>query len=291
MRARALQNSQSRPANETTPVEQTDTFARGSVGALASGGEEGVHDERAVERQQLLAKLSHELRTPLNAIIGFSKLLHAGKAGPLSTTQAEYVGDVLSSSHHLLKLINEVLELAKLEVGGAALKPELLDPARIADEVSGALGNLAVAKQQRIVLDADSELGELLLDRDAFKQVLLHFLSNAIRFTPEEGTIRLRLRVDGPDHFRLEVEDSGPGIAAEDLGRLFMPFQKLDGRKRHAGSGLGLAIAKRLVEAQGGTVAVESALERGSIFSARLPRRAPNVRESHDTPKHPGKSA
>jgi signal transduction histidine kinase len=227
----------------------------------------------AADRREWLAKLSHELRTPLNAIIGFTKLLHAGKAGPLSVTQSEYVSDVLASSHHLLKLIDDALDFSKLEVAGIPFEFAPLDPTKLVREVCDAVAAVMIAKQQRLVLDLDATLGALWLDACSFKRVLLHYLSNAIRVTPDEGRIRLTLRLDGAEHFRIEIEDAGPGIEPAALERLFVAFEKLDVRGRHAGTGLGLAIVKRLVEAQGGSVAVASTLGRGSVFSARFPRR------------------
>ncbi len=285
MRARALRPPHSKAgANETGDPSPPDEGASAPGRSAESGehevGERAAADDDAAipeavaaERREWLGKLSHELRTPLNAIIGFTQLLRGGKAGPLSATQTEYVSDVLASSHHLLKLINDALDFAKLEVAGIPFEFAPVDPTTSVREVCDALTDLVLAKQQRLVLDLDATLGTLWLDARAFKRVLLHYLSNAIRFTPDEGRIRLTLAPDGAGYFRVEIEDSGPGIKPEDLDRLFVAFETLDTRKRHAGSGLGLAIVKRLVEAQGGSVGVASTLGRGSVFSARFPHR------------------
>jgi signal transduction histidine kinase len=284
MRARGLRPPHSEAAaNETggstPPDERTNAPARTSasgehdVQEAATADDPAIPETIAADRREWLGKLSHELRTPLNAIIGFTKLLHAGKAGPLSLTQSEYVSDVLASSHHLLKLINDALDFAKLEVAGIPFEFAAVDPTLSVREVCDAVADLMLAKQQRLVLDLDATLGALWLDAHSFERVLLHYLSNAIRFTPHEGRIRITLGPDGAGHFRVEIEDSGPGIKPDDLDRLFVAFETLDTRKRHAGSGLGLALVKRLVEVQGGSVAVASTLGRGSVFSARFPRR------------------
>jgi signal transduction histidine kinase len=180
---------------------------------------------------------------------------------------------VLHSSNHLLKLINDVLELARFELGDFSCEPAAVDAARVASEVCDALATLAVSKQQRIRIEPD-DLGELWVDPRLLKQLVYQFLSNAIRFTPDEGMITLRLRRDGADHFCLEVEDTGAGIKPEDLDRLFQPFQKLEGRTHRGGSGLGLALAKRVAETLNGSVSVTSVVGKGSVFSARLPRRS-----------------
>lgn len=285
MRATALRPPHSEAAandagDSASSDERDNAPARGSTSgehdaaAPAATEAPALPEAAALDRREWLGKLSHELRTPLNAIIGFTKLLHSGKAGPLSVTQSEYVSDVLASSHHLLRLVNDALDFAKLEVAGLPFEFAPIDPTQSVREVCDALAELMLAKQQRLVLDLDATLGSLWLDAHSFKRVLLHYLSNAIRFTPEEGRIRLTLSPDGSQHFRIEIEDAGPGIKPEDLERLFVAFEKLDSRKRHAGSGLGLALVKRLVEAQGGSVAVTSTLGRGSVFSARFPRRS-----------------
>ena len=275
MRVRAFRKSQSTSTSKATRIEARESpRAPKTPGDLAERRRPERPRARAVDpkRRELLAKIGHELRTPLNAVIGFTKLLHTGKAGPLSATQAEYVGDVLHSSNHLLKLMNDVLELAKFELGEISSEPAAVDAARVASEVCDALAKLAVSKQQRIRIEPD-ELGELWVDPRLLKQLIYQFLSNAIRFMPEEGTITLRLRADGARHFCIEIEDTGGGIEPADLDRLFQPFQKLEGRTRHGGSGLGLALAKRLAETLNGSVSVTSVVGKGSLFSARLPRR------------------
>ncbi len=221
-----------------------------------------------------LANMSHELRTPLNAIIGFSELMHDGKAGPVSVDHKEYLGDILTSSRHLLQLINDVLDLAKVEAGKIELLPESIDLGRVVQEVCDVLRALAAEKSIHIVTDVDPNLSEIVTDPVKFKQILYNFLSNALKFSREAGRIHVRVTREGPQEFRIEVEDTGIGIRPEDIGRLFVEFQQLDesAAKKYPGTGLGLALTKRIVESQGGRVGVRSTPERGSTFFAILPR-------------------
>jgi protein-histidine pros-kinase len=226
-------------------------------------------------KSEFLANMSHELRTPLNAIIGFSKLLHGGKAGALTPTQIEYLGDIVNSSNHLLQLINDVLDLAKIESGRTEVRVELVELRRLAGEVRDILRGLVAEKRIRLAIDVSSDLTTVEVDPRLLKQVLYNYLSNAIKFTPEAGQVAMRITPEGGDCFRVEVEDTGIGIRTEDLGRLFVEFQQLDSSssKRYSGTGLGLALSKRIVEVQGGSVGVESKLGAGSRFWALLPRK------------------
>jgi PAS domain S-box-containing protein len=228
-------------------------------------------------KSEFLANMSHELRTPLNGIIGFAELLHDGRAGPVAADQKEYLGDILSSGQHLLQLINDVLDLSKVEAGRLEFRPELVDLPRLVGEVLGVLRTAIASRAIRVESHIDPGLTDVVLDASRFKQVLYNYLSNAIKFTPEGGRIVVRsLPEPGTSAFRLEVEDTGPGIAPQDIGRLFVEFQQLDAGapKGHGGTGLGLALTKRLVEAQGGAVGVTSTAGQGSVFYAVLPRHA-----------------
>ena len=227
-------------------------------------------------KSEFLANMSHELRTPLNGIIGFAELMHDGKVGPVSHDQKEYLGDILTSSRHLLQLINDVLDLAKVESGKMEFRPELVDLDRVVGEVRDILRTLASQKRIRITTEIDAGLTGITADPGKLKQVLYNYLSNALKFSPDEGSVTVRVVPEGHEEFRLEVEDSGIGIKPEDLGRLFVEFQQLDAStaKKHAGTGLGLALTKRLVETQGGQVGVRSTPGVGSVFFAVLPRSA-----------------
>ena len=227
-------------------------------------------------KSEFLANMSHELRTPLNAIIGFAELLHDGQVPPDSPTHKEFLGDILTSGRHLLQLINDILDLAKVEAGKLEFRPERVEVPKLVGEVVAILRASAAHKQIRIETEVDPGVAMLTIDPARLKQVAYNYLSNALKFTPSGGSVTLRIKPDDGDLFRLEVEDTGIGIAASDLGRLFVEFQQLEAgaAKRHQGTGLGLALTRRLVEAQGGSVGVKSEVGVGSTFHACLPRHA-----------------
>ena len=179
-------------------------------------------------KSEFLANMSHELRTPLNAIIGFTELMYDGKVGPVSDRHREYLGDVLTSSRHLLQIINDILDLAKVEAGKIEFRPEDVDVVQLVDEVRDVLLPLAAAKLLHIAVEVDPALPTVVADPARLKQVLYNYLSNAIKFTPEGGRVTIRVAPEDTHSFRLEVEDSGIGIQPQDLERLFVEFQQLD---------------------------------------------------------------
>jgi PAS domain S-box-containing protein len=225
-------------------------------------------------KSEFLANMSHELRTPLNAIIGFAELLHDGQVDPESPQHKEFLGDILTSGRHLLQLINDVLDLAKVEAGKLDFRPETVELGKLLAEVVAITRTTSANKRINMKTEIDPSVGAVVLDPSRFKQVAYNYVSNALKFTPENGSVTIRILPEGPEAFRLEVEDTGIGIEQADLGRLFVEFQQLDGgaSKRHQGTGLGLALTRRLVEAQGGTVGVRSTPGKGSVFYASLPR-------------------
>jgi PAS domain S-box-containing protein len=226
-------------------------------------------------KSEFLANMSHELRTPLNGIIGFSEMMHDEKLGPVSPQHKEYLGDILTSAKHLLRLINDVLDLAKVEAGKMEFQPEPLQLDTVVKETCEIVRTMAVKKRLKIEIVIDPEIRSVVLDPGKLKQVLYNYLSNAIKFTPDGGRITVRAAPEGVAAFRLEVEDTGIGIKAEDMRKLFGEFQQLDATlaKKYQGTGLGLALTKKLVEAQGGKVGADSTLGKGSTFFAILPRR------------------
>jgi protein-histidine pros-kinase len=265
------------------PVEISLSPLDTEEGVLVSAAIRDITERKAQYRRiqqanrlksEFLANMSHELRTPLNAIIGFSELMHDGKAGAINADQKEYLGDILVSSRHLLQLINDVLDLSKVEAGKIDLRPEPVNIRRLTSEVRDILRSFAAAKRIAVDLEVSPDLGEIVADAAKLKQILYNYLSNALKFTPEGGTVVLRALPRGSERFRIEVRDSGIGIRPEDLGRLFVEFQQLDAgaAKKYPGTGLGLALTKRIVEAQGGQVGVESPPGGGSTFFAVLPR-------------------
>jgi PAS domain S-box-containing protein len=223
---------------------------------------------------EFVANMSHELRTPLNSIIGFAELIADERLGPVGGRYPEFARTMLNSAQHLLRLINDILDLAKVESGKIELQPHHVVVRDLVNDVTTIIKGIAKQRNIRITIDVDPTVDVLHLDPIRLKQVLYNYLSNAIKFSREGGTVVLRVVPDGPDHFRIEVQDFGIGIRPEDFNRLFVEFQQLDSTtaKEFQGTGLGLALTKRIVEAQGGTVGVDSVPGSGSTFTATLPR-------------------
>jgi PAS domain S-box-containing protein len=225
-------------------------------------------------KSEFLANMSHELRTPLNGIIGFAEIMHDGRVGPVSDQHKEYLGDILTSARHLLQLINDVLDLSKVEAGKMEFNPQALNLQLVVEEVREIVRTLAASKRIEMRSEIDPALSAIDADPRSVKQILYNYLSNALKFTPEGGRVTIRGKAEDADHFRLEVEDNGIGINTDDRDRLFVEFQQLDSSagKKYSGTGLGLALTKKIVEAQGGRVGVNSTPGKGSIFYAVLPR-------------------
>ena len=223
-------------------------------------------------KSEFLATMSHELRTPLNAILGFAELLHDGHIPPDAPEHREYLGDILTSGRHLAELINDVLDLSKVEAGKLEFVPQRIEVQDIVREVSAIIRPAVDEKRLRLDNMIEPNL-QVILDPVRLRQVLYNFVSNAVKFAPEGGWVRITARGQDGTRFRLEVEDSGPGISPGDRDRLFSEFVKL-GTTQAKGTGLALALAKKLVEAQGGSVGVKEATGGGTIFFAVLPRRA-----------------
>jgi PAS domain S-box-containing protein len=226
-------------------------------------------------KSDFLANMSHELRTPLNSIIGFSEILQDGKGGPITETQKEFLGDVLASAHHLLQLINDILDLAKIEAGKTVFQIGALDLPELLRRSSNALRPQADKRGLRLRLEA-AEVPGAQGDTDRLRQVLQNFLSNAIKFSKEHGQVTLRCLDQGAS-YRLEVEDHGIGINEEDQARLFSDFVQLDAGtdKKYQGTGLGLSLCKKIVEQMGGSVGLRSHPGQGSLFYAELPKQPP----------------
>jgi len=220
--------------------------------------------------------MSHELRTPLNGIIGFAEFLSDEKPGPLNPKQKEYLGDILDSGRHLLHLINDLLDLVKVQAGKMEFRPGVLALEAAIGEACAVVQPMAAAKSLRIERNLAAGPSSVTIDPQRFRQVLLNLLSNAVKFTNKGGEIRIETRVTDEAYFELEVRDSGVGIREEDLSRLFVEFAQLDkaGAQRMDGTGLGLALTKRLVELQGGTISVRSRTGEGTTFIVSLPRTA-----------------
>jgi PAS domain S-box-containing protein len=225
-------------------------------------------------KSEFVANMSHELRTPLNSIVGFAELIADARFGPLPEKYRNFAQLLHASSTHLLQLINDILDLAKVESGKIDFEGESVRLSDVVLEATTIITGLAVKRKIQLIVDVDPALGIVHLDPMRLKQVLYNYLSNAIKFTPEGGRVALRVRPEKDERFRIEVEDNGIGIKPEDQHRLFIEFQQLDAStaKKFPGSGLGLALTKRLVEAQGGTVGVRSEFGSGSTFFVTLPQ-------------------
>jgi signal transduction histidine kinase len=230
--------------------------------------------EASERKSQFLASMSHELRTPLNAIIGLTEMM-ATNAARFGTEKAlEPLRRVNAAGTHLLSLINEILDLSKIEAGELELNPEPINLARLIDEVIGTAGQLAEKNKNRLVVEAQENLGRLTADSMRLKQILLNLLSNACKFT-KEGEVALRVRkvADGREWVELAVADSGIGMTAEQQAKLFQDFTQADSltARRYGGTGLGLAITRKLARMMGGDVTVTSEPGKGSVFTVRLP--------------------
>jgi PAS domain S-box-containing protein len=223
-------------------------------------------------KSKFLAGMSHELRTPLNAIIGFSELLEQELFGPLTDRQKKYVQNVLLSGGHLLTLVNDILDLSKVEAGRMELAREWTALAAVVDAVSRVIKPLADKAGVQVSLSLPANLPDLYIDAVRIKQVLYNLLSNAIKFTPPGGSVELGAEVQGTD-LSVSCRDTGIGIRAEDMPRLFREFEQLEhaSGEKPEGTGLGLALTKRLVELHGGGIDVASEIGKGSTFTFTLP--------------------
>jgi len=246
-----------RDVTETSRTEQTLQAARLAAEAANQS------------KSEFLSRMSHELRTPLNAVIGFAQLLELDDLPP---EQSESVGQILKGGRHLLDLIDEVLDISRIETGRLNLSPEPVVVADVFTAVVELVRPLASAANVHFV-DARAADGlHVLADRQRLTQILLNLLSNAVKFNRPGGTFRLACEPAGPGCLRMDVSDTGPGIRAEDLRRLFAPFERLDAEQRGVeGTGIGLALSRRLAEAMGGSLDVTSVVGRGSTFSLVLP--------------------
>jgi PAS domain S-box-containing protein len=224
-------------------------------------------------KSEFLANMSHELRTPLNGIIGFTEFLIDEKPGPLRLKQKEYLGDVLNSARHLLQLINDVLDLAKVEAGKMELHPETFPVRKAVEEVAAVIKGIVHKKHIAVGIEVSDGLDAVTLDQHKFKQVLYNLLSNAVKFTDEGGQVNIYARRLDPHRLEVQVRDTGIGIKAEDINRLFAEFEQLDSgtARRFEGTGLGLALTKKIVEFQGGHIGVQSEPGKGSVFTVVLP--------------------
>src|SRR4029453_680756 len=278
---KALEPGRGRRPSENSR-SRVDIPNRDELGALAANlnrmnGELGrlYRELEAASRpkSEFLANMSPELRTPLNAIIGFSEVLDDRMFGELNEKQAEYIRVILNSGRHLLSLINDILDLSKVEAGRMELELGTFNLRMALENALTLIRERAMRHELALGLTVDETLGDVVADERKFKQVLLNLLSNAVKFTPEGGRIDVRaLHANGT--VEVSVTDTGVGIAPEDQEAIFEEFRQVGhpARKRE-GTGLGLALARKFVELHGGRLWVKSEGGRGSTFTFSLPAR------------------
>jgi two-component system cell cycle sensor histidine kinase PleC len=250
------------------------------TGALADLAEKYAEEKTRAEeanqaKSKFLANMSHELRTPLNAIIGFSEIMESAMFGPLGAEKyTEYSRDIRESGQYLLDVINDILDMSKIEAGGIHLAPEMVELDRILVDSLRVVWGRATEKNLTLNSHIDANV-TLTADRRALKQIALNLLSNAVKFTPEGGAVSVRGRRRG-GMVTIAIEDNGIGIPKDALSKLGRPFEQVESQltKRHQGSGLGLAIAKSLTELHGGKMRIHSRLGAGTIVVLRLPLEA-----------------
>ena len=224
-------------------------------------------------KNEFLSRMSHELRTPLAAIMGFSELL---ALSDLDERRKEWAGTILKAGQHLLKLVDEVLDISRIEAGELSLSVEAISVAPLLDEAIELIEPLAEGRRIEIhAPDLVDGSGYAQGDAQRLKQVVINLLSNAVKYNREGGEVRISVEVSGSDRIRIAVADTGPGIARESLSKLFTPFERLDCGPEVQGTGLGLALSRSLVEAMGGTLEVESTPGEGSTFTIELARGEP----------------
>lgn len=236
--------------------------------------------EVASMKDEFIATMSHELRTPLTAVIGGADTLEQGVGGPLTAEQRELVSMISSSAEHLLSIINDILELSRLESGRATLARESVDVVRCADGAWALVSGRAQSKRLDATFDVPQGAGTISTDGRRLKQMLLNLLDNAVKFTPEGGRIGVEIaRDESAGRIWFTVWDSGPGIPRADQERLFEPFVQLDAglNREHQGTGLGLALVRRTARALGGDALLKSDPGQGSRFTIWLPVSPPSA--------------
>jgi PAS domain S-box-containing protein len=224
-------------------------------------------------KSEFLSRMSHELRTPMNAILGFAQLLTMSRREPLTLIQKERVRQIVKGGQHLLDLINEVLDISRIEAGRLQISPEPVPVRESIQEVLDLTVSLAADRHIQLHVNLGTEANPYVMaDRQRLKQILLNLLSNAVKYNYEGGNVMISCERTSADIWRISVTDTGPGIAPENIGRLFTPFERLVANTSNVeGTGLGLALAKRLVELMHGDIGVESTVGRGGTFWVELP--------------------
>src|SRR6266498_3173972 len=274
----------------TFPIEYSTTLIKVGDRELVLGIDRDITERKQAEealnrakdaaevasraKSEFLSRMSHELRTPMNAILGFAQLLDMSHKDPLTSNQKERIRQIVKGGQHLLELINEILDISRIEANRVQISPE---PVSIQESVQEALDltiPLAIKRNIQII----TKLGRMnvnpfvMADRQRFKQVLLNILGNAVKYNYEAGSVIITCEQTPANDWRISITDTGPGISQENIARLFTPFERLNADQTYVeGTGLGLVLAKRLIELMHGRIGVESMLGRGSTFWIELP--------------------
>jgi signal transduction histidine kinase len=261
--------------------DQVEGNPAASPAAISCGVPRSVQNSAADDfHDELLASMAHELRAPLQGVVGFARFLVEGRAGAVTETQRQYLEHIGRGADHVLQVVDDVLALTAAEADSLYVRTEVVDAERATREVLQVLQVIAIRKQIALAVEVDDRLGHVVSDATKIKQLLYNFVSNALKFTPAGGHVRVRLLRRDADSFSLEVADSGPGIAPELLACL---FERGPARARLT-SGLGLVVTRRIAEALGGSVSAHNQAAGGCVCSAHLPI-APSV--AVRDPSHP----
>jgi signal transduction histidine kinase/CheY-like chemotaxis protein len=275
-------------------LDLLETFASQSALALLNAQLFRALEERSAQlevagrhKSEFLASMSHELRTPLNAVLGFSEVLLERMFGDINEKQEEYLRDIHGSGKHLLELLNEILDLSKVEAGQMELEFTLVDVRAVLEYAASMLRERAAAHAIALQVEVDDRVGEVEVDELRFRQVVLNLVSNAVKFTPDGGAVVVRARVVGAE-LQVSVEDTGIGIPETDRERIFESFQQGGrGASREEGTGLGLTLSRRIVELLDGRMWLESEVGAGSTFGFAFPvrrRTAPHASQAAPLP-------
>lgn len=261
--------------SDSTIYLREDSGPLQGAGGAVVGRVFAYHDislEKTIDQRksEFIGTASHELRTPMTSIKGAIDLVLSGFAGEVSAEMRELLAIGQKNCERLIRLVNEILDIAKIEAGKVELKLEPMDPSIPVEDAVRAIAPFASQHGVKVVMDRQDGLPSAVLDKDRIEQVVINLLSNAIKFSPDNGEVRVRIACDGP-WFQCSVIDQGCGIAEPDLPKVFGKFQQVGDSWRMGGSGLGLAIAKGLIGEHGGKIWVESEVGRGSCFSFRIP--------------------
>jgi signal transduction histidine kinase len=241
-----------------------------------------IEEQLVAMRAEALRRTSHEVRTPLSTITAISETMLDGSTGELTQEQSEFIGDIDEAAHHLLALVNDILDYAKAEAGMIRIAPQPVALVELVDQCVSMVSSRAEEAGVAVTAQVDPSLNEVIADPLRLRQIVLNLLSNAIKFNSRNGNVIVRIRPDNNSMFRISVRDTGRGIEPEHLLHLFEPYYQAAIADQGIGTGLGLAIIKHLSELHGGSIEVESVVGTGTMFTVQLPREAKSMDQEQD---------